>query len=173
MHHPSITLTTCCIQPTHPSWPFQSSSHLPHLESDSGWHWCSSKVGLTPEGQHSKLMHSFFARMDAKETVGRLLEWPTGYGDLGWSLVVRGEKWLNYGYILKMWSSRFAEGLDMRCTRKSEVKDHLKTLVWATGKIVIELPLAKIKKAKGGFTLFGGGVRTQMVMWTFWVWNFC
>jgi len=36
---------------------------------------------------------------------------------------VRGEKWLNSGYILKMRSSRFAEGLDMRCTRKSEVKD--------------------------------------------------
>lgn len=42
---------------------------------------------------------------------------------------MRSEKWLNSGYILKMLSSRLAEGLDMRCTRKSEVKDHLKTLV--------------------------------------------
>lgn len=44
-------------------------------------------------------------------------------------IVVRGEKWLDSGCILKMRPSGFAEGLDMRCTRRSEVKDYLKALV--------------------------------------------
>lgn len=75
-------------------------------------------------------------------------------------IVVRGEKWLDSGYILKMRPSRFVEGLDLRCTRKSEVKDHLKTLVWVTGKVVIELPFAEINKTEEdeGFTLLWGGV---------------
>lgn len=64
-HSPSTKLTldapplnTCCTQPTHPSWLFESSFHPRHLESGSGWHWCPSKVGRTPEGQYSKLLHS-------------------------------------------------------------------------------------------------------------------
>lgn len=42
-------------------------------------------------------------------------------------LVVRSEKWLDSGSILEIRPSGFAEGLDMRCARKSEVKASLFT----------------------------------------------